>query len=233
MSIHSIVLRYYDFDYETIKEHLEIINKKDFAWWAWWKKLQEPWQQETLAEIASRCPIQIGLANRVAKDYYLAKCEKVVFEKNGSGTPSPDVEFTPPYYRHSVHPAWFKISAINKTTAEEFVSNFGGIPKGEATLFLVKREGEVTTLIDEGIQNPDSVKTRGDSILHLSDLHFGEDHGYAPIAPKTPITKRSLSQVVDEIVRSLGGLTIGMVVISGDLITKGAPEGYVVAQNSL
>lgn len=234
MSLQTIVLRFYDFDYETIREHVKLINDRNFTWWAWWKKLQEPWQGRALEGVASLCPINIGLANRVANEYYVAKCEKVVFDDTGSRMPSPDAEFTPNYYRHSIHPAWFKISSISKITAEDFTSSFAGIPKGDGTLFVVNRESQGLVLLDEGIPNPNTVRTRGDSILHLSDIHFGEDHGYSVLKKKkTPLSGNSLSQIIESVINSLGGLTIGLLVVSGDVLTKGDPEGYVVAQNFL
>jgi 3',5'-cyclic AMP phosphodiesterase CpdA len=233
MSLETIVLRFYDFDYETIKEHLKIIDEKNFVWWAWWKKIQERWQGRALEEVASRCPIKIGLVNRTAKEFYEAKCEKVVFETSGSRIPSPDGEFTPNYYRHSIHPAWFKISSIEKIGEDDFERYFAEIPKGEPTLFVVERKSSGLVLLDEEVREPNTVKTRGDAILHLSDIHFGEDHGYPSVTKKSPTTAYSLAHTIGAIVESLGGINIGMVVLSGDLLTRGDPEGYVVAQNFL
>src|SRR5229473_6258265 len=105
MSLQTIVLRYYDFDYNTIAEHLRVIGEMTFTWWGWWKKIEEPWQGRALEEVVSRCPLRIGLVNRTAKEYYAAQCERVVHEANGSGVDSPEREFTPAYYRYSAHPA--------------------------------------------------------------------------------------------------------------------------------
>ena len=232
MALHTIVLRFADFNnIDTIKEHSKIIEESPShtVCWGWWKKEDEPSKGHALRGISKRCPILIGLINRVAKKYYTAQCVKVEIGPKGARIPSPNPEGTPLYYRESAHPAWFELSAIVEISQEEFVKQFASIPQGDPTLYIVDKNDSGLDLLDEDFSDPDLVRTKGDSILHISDLHFGPDHAF-PAAPiKGPIPKLSLAEKIGKIVGSLRDYKIGVVVISGDLLTKGQEEGYNVA----
>lgn len=70
------------------------------------------------------------------------------------------------------------------------------------------------------------VQTRGDSILHLSDLHFGADHGFTTAQRDDPIRELPLASIIAERIKSIPDCRIGVVVISGDIITEGNANGY-------
>jgi hypothetical protein len=67
------------------------------------------------------------------------------------------------------------------------------------------------------------VKAPGDAILHLSDLHFGSDYGFPLVRPipgrgmdALPLVEKISSRIFQEL-----GIRVGVVVVSGDLITRG------------
>jgi hypothetical protein len=236
MALHTIVLRFADFNnVDTIKEHVKIIEASEShtVWWGWWKKDEEPRKGMALRVISNRLPIEIGLINRVAKKFYSARCEKVEIGAKGARVKSPKPEQTPDYYRDSLHPAWFGLSAIVEISEEEFTKQFVGIPQGDPTFYIVDKTDSGLVLQDEDFSDPDLIKTKGDSILHLSDLHFGPDHAFPPNTTKYPIPKLSLADKISEIIRARRDYKIGVVVISGDLLTKGEEQGYNVAETFL
>lgn len=244
MALHTIVMRFRNYKSpdseeltDTVGEHLKIINSSDAkkVWWGWWKKDQEPSKANTLEAIKKRCPISVGLVNRLEKKFYSARCVQVKYTASASRPrmKSPDAARTPEYYRDSAHPAWFEFSAIDEVSEEAFVHDFGGIPKGDPTLFVVDKRANQFSLRDKDISVPKIIETQGDSILHLSDLHFGDDHGYQLKTEKEPAPKISLADKIAEIVRPLEDYNIGVVVISGDLLTEGKNQGYYVAEEFL
>jgi hypothetical protein len=234
MALHTVVLRFADFNnVETISEHLKIIaeSPSHTVWWGWWKKDDEAPKGGALRALGRRIPTMIGLINRVAKKYYMAQCARVEVGPRGARINSPAPEFTPLYYRDSAHPAWFELSAIAEISEEEFVKQFAGIPQGDPTFYIVDKTESGFVLQDEDFSDPDLIKTKGDSILHLSDLHFGPDHAAFPTKSTTyPIPKLSLADKVTEIVQARKDYKIGVVVISGDLLTRGEEQGWNVAE---
>jgi len=230
MKHHKIILRFSDYEVATIPAHQEIIRTGKPVWWGWWKKKHEPMQSEALAEIAKRCPLQIGLVNRMAQEFYSARCTKVIFNADGSGRPSPDPQCTPSYYRDSLHPAWFEFSSIETLLRESFVREFGEISGSDLTFFVVEKTGFGITVL-QGVSVPELsiVDTNGDSILHISDLHFGADHGFPIEQREEPIRELTLASIINERIRSIPDCRIGVVVVSGDIITNGDANGYVHA----
>jgi 3',5'-cyclic AMP phosphodiesterase CpdA len=228
MKHHKIILRFSDYEVATIPTHQEIIKTGQPVWWGWWKKKHEPMQSEALAEIAKRCPLQIGLVNRMAQEFYSARCTKVIFNPDGSDRPSPEPQCTPNYYRDSLHPAWFEFSSIETLSRKSFVREFGENWRSDSTFFVVEETGSGIP-VSQGVPIPDFVKTNGDSILHLSDLHFGDDHGFPIAQLEEPVHELTLASIISERIRSLPDCRIGVVIVSGDITTKGDANGNVDA----
>jgi len=236
MPLHTIVLRFADFNnIDTIAEHLKIIaaSPSHTVWWGWWRKDDEPRKGMALRVVSSRCPLIVGLINRLAKKFYAAKCTKVEKRPGGPLIPSPNPERTPAYYQNSSHPAWFEFASINEISEEEFIKQFAGVPQANETFYIVEETDSGLALLDQDLSDPLLVKTRGDSILHVSDLHFGPDHGFREHSIKEPIPELSLADKVTEIVATLKDYKIGVLVISGDLLTRGLEQGYSVAEDFL
>lgn len=227
----TIILRYSDYEIDTIASHTEIIAKRRSVWWGWWKKKHEPMQSTALADIKKRCPVQIGLVNRTAHEFYSARCTNVVFNLEGLGIQSPKPQYTPSYYRKSSHPAWFEFSSVEPRPQDLFKKEFGEIPKGDPTLFLVEDTGAGTDVVPGlALTASDVVATTGNSILHLSDLHFGNDHGFAGKQRDDPILELTLASIIANRAKSFSDTRIGIVVVSGDLITQGDANGYLYAK---
>lgn len=226
----TIILRYSDYEIDTIAAHKEIIEKRRSVWWGWWKKKHEPPQTGALADLKKSCPVRIGLVNRTAHQFYSAGCKNIHFSLEGIGIPSAKPQLTPAYYRKSLHPAWFEFSSIEPLTTDAFEKEFGKVPQGDPTFFLVEENGVGTTVVaDLSVPTAGVLMTRGESILHLSDLHFGDDHGFATRQHDDPTLELTLASIIANRAKLLADTGIGVVVVSGDLITKGNTDGYVYA----
>jgi predicted MPP superfamily phosphohydrolase len=161
------------------------------------------------------------------EEFAVATCSEVAFVEDGSPIPSPDPGLTPEYYRAAAFPAWFRFIEIRNVSRAEFVRDFGGVPSLDATLYdVIEHEGRKEMNPRQNwTMNP--VQTPGDSILHLSDLHFGNDHGF-PLErrPGEGVDRQSLPELLARRILQELGLRIGVVVVSGDLITRGDANHY-------
>jgi Calcineurin-like phosphoesterase len=232
--LHTIVLRFSDYEKYTIPEHQALLNARGYVWWGWWKKKHETWPITALRQVADTCPIEVGLINRDSihagnPDYYLGKFTRAIFENDGKDIPSPDPTGTPPYYRDSVHPAWFQCTSITPLDEAGFKLRFGGVPTGDPTLIAVERSfGGGIKLVDAGPYFG-SIRTAGDSILHLSDLHLGPMHGFPEQANARSVLVPTLVSAISQYVGTLADCHIGVIVVSGDIITKADPNLFPVA----
>lgn len=227
----------------TIESHRWIIeNQGGYVWWGWWRKDTEPSALELLrklqANVSSSFPIRIGLLNRKGADeFYAATCIEVRHAEDGGRISSPEPDKTPEYYRNERFPAWFKVQKFEHMKLADFRREFGAMPSIDPTLYEVLRgiDGDPTKVqvFPEETWSMAPVETNGEAILHLSDLHFGEFHGFplASPAPGHEYKGRPLWEVIATRINVNLGLRIGMVVISGDLITKGEGKSYVDARD--
>lgn len=241
----TAILRFSDAEkIPTVGAHLEIISSKRTAWWGWWRKEKESPCLDVLrklqAEIKVHTPLRMGLVNRKGDEsFHVASCVELQYAPDGSKINSPDPDLTPEYYRSDMYPAWFKFQAIDTVTRADFVREFAVVPYLDPTLYEVfwKTDGDFKTVevtpSETWTMNP--VSTYGEVILHISDLHFGELHGF-PINPSQPgqgINGRPLWEVISTRVRRDLGVQIGVLVVSGDLISKGKGESYAQARDFL
>lgn len=231
--LRSIVLRFSDYEVDdSIKEHLDVFQEQGEVWWGWWRKDHEELPRDVLAAARDRLPLRIGLVNRQTGQFVLARCEDIAFDDSRDRIPTPDAARTPSYYRDAEIPAWLRLTRIDPVDESEWRGELGGIevPLGDPTLYAVLEEGGGVRLapgppdLSQGVESPRS------SILHMSDLHFGEHHGF-------PLTGGGLgpAPMVDTIARHLSEehVEIGVIVVSGDLITKGRSETFGDAQEML
>ncbi len=222
-----IVLRFSDYERPTIQEHLDILERTRaddtpaYVWWGWWKKNHERFPAATLGSLAERIQrdgsVEIGLIERATQQFIRATCIKVVTDQ-GHAIPAPDVELAPRYYSASPFPAWFAFSSLEKISDVEWKHDFGRIPSGDETLYEAQRPRPV---VDSCVVDAEVDGDR-EGILHLSDLHFGGDHGYT-VHPGHVTTVTTL---LDRIENGLPG-SPACVVVSGDLTTRGDPIGLV------
>lgn len=212
----------------TIRRHQEIIDKKEYVWWGWWKKGNEDFPDEalrSLAELTKRePPCEIGLVNFRDEEYYAATCVRVVHEPGGQPTDELASEATPDYYRTNLFPAWFQLTNFRGLTKEQFTDQFGEVVNSDAvSLFVIdESNGALSPSQKSAFYRPATITVgQGNSVLHLSDLHFGGDHAFQPseMSDKNP-----LSEVISERIEQLN-MRIAVVVISGDTTTRGDDRG--------
>ncbi|GHG49761.1 hypothetical protein GCM10012320_17700 [Sinomonas cellulolyticus] len=214
-----IVLRFSNYDFDTIGEHQQVISDKGYAYWGWWKKQHEPWPGSQINRLATSCsqdsPARIGLVERQAERFYVAECEEVTCEAADpipTPIPTPDPERTPQYYRDRPWPMWLKFRSINEVEPAKWSREFGPVPQGDETFFY----NDHTHGVD--VMEVDVPGNRS-GILHISDLHFGDDFAFTN---DPGIRKRN--DLLECIVESLEEPPLA-VVVSGDLTTRGDDGG--------
>ena len=119
-------------------------------------------------------------------------------------------------------------------TAREYSTQFGETPTGDPTLYEVRGQGGHLVAYPLPTWDMRAVEAPGDTILHLSDIHFGSSHGFkqktgrhGDAIAQTRLVDRVL-QAVDEARRS-----VGVIVVSGDLVSKGNTDDFFLAEDFL
>jgi 3',5'-cyclic AMP phosphodiesterase CpdA len=213
--MNTILLRFRDVtpNIDTIQEHNRIILDKGYVWWGWWKKENEPFRNDILDSIKSRLKseerLSIALFNRTARKFYIVEIEDIKFS-NAKRSKSLDQQSTPEYYRTKLLFAWFKFVAIRETDLNEFKESVGWIPIGRNTLYKLP--------IDKHDNFDKCYPIKAGNILHLSDIHLGEDYGF-PLEKKP--TKTPLLERIQDYFNYRNKIDIDLLVISGDLTSKG------------
>jgi len=227
----SVILRFSDYEFpagsgsSSIAEHETLIADAGSVWAGWWKKRREYMPAKELSELRQQAvPHRVGLLNRADRAFYSAICDQVVFDPHGHRMRSPDPALTPAYYRASSNPAWFRFTAITRIDELDFRRRFGDVPLADASFFWVINRGgklEVHPQLPPGA----TVRTRSSAILHLSDLHFGDSHGFPRGRSAKGIERPSM---VDRIIEAthLSQIDIGIVIVSGDIVTFGQADAF-------
>jgi len=214
----SCVLRYRDFSDPTILRHKELIDERGLVWWGWWRKEAEPSHVEYWRDLSQRAteanPLTIGLFDRSRPEFFLASGDAISCVEKGRPVLSPSPEDTPVYYRDSPAPAWLRLRRILAVSEDRFRAEFGSVPKGEGTFFPAWRHGD-RLRVDELEVFP-VIEVEGTAIVHLSDLHFGDDFGFPE---RQTLGQTPLLQILTD---DLDRLRIrpALVVVSGDITTR-------------
>lgn len=225
--VKSIVLRFKDGEEPTIQRHTELLagldrtaGPGDGVWWGWWKKTdhQELFPENELAmaaTTASSTGLTIGIVDRDKGQYCMARCTKVR-QAGGVLLGSPDPQRTPAYYRDSGFPAWFFLTELSQIEKRKWVDLFGPVPAGVPTIYFenASRDRRVTNIVDGGAR-------QGSGLVHLSDIHLGSGHRFTEPASIARDARPHLLERLAEVPLSPAG-----VVVSGDLLTRGAKESY-------
>lgn len=213
--VRTILLRFRDIIEETIPQHQRLIQEGGSVWWGWWRKPDEPRRLGELSELAElmarRNSIQIGLYDRSRPAYYKAVLTSCEFSEAGELIPSPKPDRTPKYYRKTELPAWFELSHIEPLSPDGFGGTFGPAPVGEWTFYPVNGDHPSTA------QSPQWIRVEGNTIVHVSDLHFGADHGFDG-APGPGV--RSLESILEDDISRLVDQP-SVLVVSGDTTSRG------------
>ena len=230
----TAVLRFRDFETKTVEVHRQIINQTGAVWWAWWKKESEDGKLEVLEELARACPLDVGLVNRLTDTRFVARCTRVAYSVDGTPLSTPEPARTPVYYRQDSFPAWFLFSSVESVRSDDWDRRFGGVPVGEPTLFLIptnSADQARALLTEKPTRKPISI--RSPVILHLSDLHFGSDYGFPLRRREVPTLQQTLDETIGQGLVRMGSPPIGLLIISGDITTRGEGNGFLEAQSFL
>lgn len=230
--LRTLVLRFSDSEADTVSEHLKVIARSRSAdagvYWAWWRPQDENTklaELEAFRALLEAGVVRVGLANTKEGKLYAAECVRVVFGANGSRIRSPEPRQTPQYYRSDRFPAWFKFTSIVALQQPEFEREFGPAPVGHETLFAVDESSSAAHASKHREIGP--IAAPGEAIMHISDLHFGEYHGFPTTVDETAQFDPSLEEVIYSIALKSGNgqSRIGVIVVSGDLISRGNANG--------
>ena len=219
-----IILRYSDYEADTLESHIAKLADGPVLW-GWWKKQHEAFPHELLERVARRASehqVRVGLLHRVDEKFAVGICSEIVYRKDGEEFASPNKGRTPMYYQEERCAAWFSFEAIHIVSEETWVDEFGPIPSGDSTIFEARRARPA----DYPVPVISATSQHGQSgILHISDLHFGSDHGYplraGPANPPVPLAEKIVSALP---------VRPACVVVSGDLTTRGESDGFLSAR---
>ncbi len=240
-SMVTAVFRFSNQEGRVIELHNEILDKdpNSYVWWGWWKKEHEPRRDDALAQLRgllrTQGIVQVAFVNRKDEEYYRAEVDEVNFRTGGERSHAPD-ERCPSLYRDRDPgcPAWLRVRRIDRITADQYSAQFGDVPTGDPTFYEVRRENGKLLAYPLSTWNMKSVDAPGDTILHLSDLHFGLSHGFDQMEgrPADTISRARLLDRVQEAV-DLARSSVGVVVVSGDLVSQSTTDDFFVAEDFL
>ncbi len=216
--VRTLILRFVDFGDPTIDLHEAVLNRNGEVWWGWWKKSHEDARHHVLEAVAGKVPVTIGLVNRRSQRFYRARCDKVAVAPAGEMICSPERELTPEYYNEGVFPAWFHFQEIEEIDLDEWNETFGGFgePTGDDTLYPID---DAPAPYEPSAETPlYELGAPGEAILHLSDIHYGSDHGFRLDSKK--LEGASMRQRIMEALTAIE-VRVGVLVISGDITTGG------------
>jgi predicted phosphodiesterase len=211
----TIALRFRDTtpNVDTIEAHREIIRRNGAVWWGWWKKDFEESDEVFLADVFdSKKARPILIVDRSSERMFIALCGR--WMRGGAGI---DVERVPQYYQDQVDNVfgWFLLLSLEDVDYDAAV----GSGFGDKTLILVGRESNIARPAAQR-----SGDTARSCILHLSDLHFGEDYAFLNQGESASPgdLRRTLTDCILEDIDRIGMRTeIAAIVVTGDFISRG------------
>lgn len=229
----QLVLRFSD-EYaarnSVIEDHCFIVDKYGSCWWGWFKAAHEPDHGSLMRsklDPSEQRPIRIGLNNRSQGQYFIAVCDAMHTSPGGvDPVAAPDPKLTPDYMFQNLilrYPAWFRLTAISQCTADELFRRTDRLGKG----FLWPND---TTVFWPDIETREIVPVKssvaGDTVLHISDLHFGPAHRWHTKRSPKPHMPPMIDGLLEQMQRQKIGSEnrVGVVVISGDISSQGPKE---------
>jgi predicted phosphodiesterase len=240
-SMKTAIFRFSNQDGPVVQLHQEFLTgpADNYVWWGWWKKEHEPRRDSALSRLQALVrrngELQVALINRKDDEYYRARIDDVRYLTGGARSHAPD-DRCPELYRDREPgcPAWLRVRSIDPISADEFLRIFGEVPTGDPTLYEVRESDGTLVAYPLPTWDMHSQNAPGDTLLHLSDVHFGSYHGYQQHARRSG-DSLSESRLVDRILEAvdLSGANVGVVVLSGDLVSKGNTEDFFLAEDFL
>ncbi len=239
--LETAVFRFSNQDGQVIDLHQDVLNHSDngYVWWGWWKKSHEPRRDDALRELQSLTKggesLRIGLLNRKDEQFYSAVIDEVRFEIDGARSIAPD-QMCPEFYRHRDPgcPAWLRVRRFERISQKDYGAQFGPEPVGDPTLYEIRRLNGKRLVIPEPSWDMVAAEAPGDSILHLSDIHFGSSHGYQQRMGRTgdSVSTTTMAARVLDAVRA-SQREVGVVVVSGDLVSKANTDDFSLVEDFL
>lgn len=213
----TLILRFSDFGHPTIALHDEVLEQHGEVWWGWWRKSHEPQRLDVLKAVKGRLPQTFGLIDRRAEKFYRARCLEMRIASEDERIPTPDHGLTPDYYNDRPKAAWFRFSEIKEISEEEWNGLFKDFGEPETDVSLLWIDEDEAKPAGPEFEVPVYEATMSAaSILHISDLHYGDDHGFPQTGGAEHPTMR---EIIRDAVRE-GGKQVGLLVISGDMTTQ-------------
>ncbi len=211
-------------DLNTIQEHEKLFDTYGYTWWGWWKKDSEPERLELFRKIEKNFTQNIFfLFDRSTERFFQINVDEIKYSDNKINTP--EFEKTPSYYNNEKLFLWLKINSIKEILIEDFLKNFTIVPSNDFTFFT---EDDIFQEYSELSKANFRIDLESDYILHLSDIHFGEDFGF----PATSVPgKRPLLDIITDFVKHDLRQEIGLLVISGDISSRG--DGNILLNQGL
>lgn len=209
---------------------------------------------------------EVFLIDSGTRKLYSAPLKKIVYLPGGESQKCPQLEACPDYYRNMTLPAWFQlglITEISRDVLSQFVwssNNASGSESGRLphaaigtpvtdTDFLA-REMTLWFLVrlDDRDYRERAMRvapfsrsawpTSGHYILHISDLHFGEQHGFRNHLAKGIDTRLGEESMLEALWDDLDALhltngKIAMIAVTGDLSWSGEAHEFENAARML
>lgn len=170
-------------------------------------------------KIYSRIWLGAEVGDALLVDRETHRCFSAHYQRAvGSDADGVDEARVPPYYRHEISnvSGWFLLDEINETEyRHDIAERFG-----QLTILVLTESREVKK--EEGDAAP--LTMQRPAILHLSDLHFGNDYCFLYQGQKPKIgaqTKTLTHCLIEDLKRAdlLG--KVGLLLITGDFTTQG------------
>lgn len=223
MATPSVMLRFRDTDVLSIDAHNKIFKEKGSVLWGLWLKAFED-KDEVIAKLKTVVTDRVYLANTTNK----SKPEISICDVKRIITDEAQVDETliPKYYRkrRDEVPVWFEVvSRIGAIDADQRLKSLLGVP----TIYFLDYDKD-NNIINTAPPRRYRLNAKAGArwVLLLSDIHLGDDHAFRyPVEKgKSDVNpKRTFSEVLKEDLAALKILDqIGCVIISGDILTKGA-----------
>lgn len=203
---------------------------------------------------------KVFIINSGTYELYEAVLYKIYYDLGGAKDFPNNIEICPEYYSMERLPAWFELGEIQKVanglqelSKYVFSKSNRSIPNSSSclseseigqivrdvnflekniSLWLINKAEDFVARNDYYALNISNGvwSTKGKYILHLSDIHFGENHGFKnPLGGKQDlIAKQELCDVILEDLRLQGISTadIAIIIISGDLTWRANPHEF-------
>jgi hypothetical protein len=223
MATPDVMIRFSYRDKSAVEEHNKKFAEKGSVLWGLWLKDFEN-ADVMLGKLRERDISRIYIADTTSKakpSLYVCRVKRFIVAANDV-----DEDLIPTYYRARKGEVkiWFEvISEIEAIHADKKLLDLLGVP----TIYFLEYDSD-GNIVGSAPQRRYELKIREEArwALLLSDIHLGADHAFRYPGAKTKTdtgAQRTLSDVLREDLTSIGAIgKIGCVIVSGDIITKGA-----------